>query len=78
MTKVLILTHRFIYGGIEKLLLDVFTKKHSPSIQYDLLTLISEKDDALIERLKTYGVQYYSLELDKYSPLKRQFVHFLY
>ena len=76
MTKVLILTHRFIYGGIEKLLLDVFTKKHSPSIQYDLLTLISEKDDALIERLKTYGVQYYSLELDKYSPLKRQFVHY--
>ena len=76
MTRVLMITNRFIFGGIEKLLLDVFENKNNPEIKYDLLTLTSEKDEELIELIKQYDVSYNSLSLDKYNMLKRQFYHY--
>lgn len=74
--KVLMITNRFIYGGIEKLLLDVFEHKSCSDIQYDLLSLISEKDDELIRRIEDAGVGYYSLELDKHNTFERQIYHY--
>lgn len=76
MTKVLMITNRFIFGGIEKLLLDVFENRSNPDIHYDLLTLITEKDDALIDRVKAAGVRYFCLELDKHGTLERQPFHY--
>lgn len=70
------ITYRFIFGGIEKLLLNIFENKSNPSIHYDLLTLIAETDNELIEKIKSLGVGYYSLELDKHSTLERQFYHY--
>ena len=76
MTRVLMITNRFIFGGIEKLLLDVFENRMNPEIHYDLLALITEKNDELIDRVKAAGVNYYCLELDKHSVLERQLHHY--
>ena len=76
MTKVLMITNRFIFGGIEKLLLNIFENKSNPSIHYDLLTLVAETDKELIEKIQSLGVGYYSLELDKHRTLERQFYHY--
>ena len=70
------ITNRFIFGGIEKLLLDVFENKKNLSIHYDLLTLISEKNDALIKKISLLGVGYYTLGLENYSSINRQLYHY--
>ena len=76
MTRVLMITNRFIFGGIEKLLLDVFENRKDPDLQYDLLMLTTEKDPALIDRVKAAGVNCHSLELDRYGSLERQWHHY--
>ncbi len=76
MTKVLMITHRFIFGGIEKLLLDMFENRNNHDIHYDLLTLITEKDTKLIKKVLALGVGYYCLELDKHNTLERQVHHY--
>lgn len=76
MTNVLIITYRFIFGGIEKLLLDVFEHNEDPDIRFDLLTLSSEKDEELIDRIHHRGIGYYSLDLDKHGKVERQFYHY--
>lgn len=70
------ITNRFIYGGIEKFLLEVFKNKSNPNIQYDLLTLTSEKDEALLKSVKNCNVGCYCLELDKHHFLERQIYHY--
>lgn len=70
------ITNRFIYGGIEKLIFDIFEHKNDPNIHYDLLTLITEKDDMLVKKITALGVGYYCLKLDKYNVFKRQIYHY--
>ncbi len=77
MIKVLMITNRFIVGGIEQLLLNIFEYSNNPNIHYDLLTLVSEKDEELIKKVVSCGVGYYSLDLDThYSYFKRQLYHY--
>ena len=76
MIKVLVITNRFIYGGIEQFLLNLFENRKCPDIQFDLLTLISMRDEALIEKVNACGVNCRSLELEKYTKMKRQIYHY--
>ncbi len=76
MIKVLIITNRFIYGGIEQLLLNLFEHYNNSEICFDLLTLVSEKDEKLVEKAESFGVRYRSLELEKNSKIQRQFYHY--
>ena len=70
--NVLIITNRFIYGGIENLLLNFFYHKKNNNIHYDVLALTAEHDEELIRQLKEMNIGYYTFNLDKYKckPIK--------
>ena len=76
MIKVLVITNRFIYGGIEQFLINMFEKGIRQDIQFDLLALTSEKNEELVNKLQACGIPYRTLALEKYSKLKRQFFHY--
>lgn len=76
MIKVLVITNRFIYGGIEQFLINMFEKGIRQDIQFDLLALTSEKNEELVNKLQACGIPYRTLALEKYSKLKRQFLHY--
>ena len=64
--KVLMITPRFIYGGIEKLLLDYFENRKDVKIQYDVLIYTGVCDKELKQHLENLEINMYSLHSDKY------------
>ena len=74
--RVLMVTRRFIYGGIEKLLLDIFENSDRSIFQYDVLALNSEADESLLYKLKSLNVNYQTLSLDKCNKSERRKKHY--
>lgn len=65
--KVLMITPRFIYGGIEKLLLDFFKNVKDSDIQYDVLIYTGVYDEKLRQQLDDLNIHLYSLHSDKFQ-----------
>ncbi len=57
MLQVLMVTPRFIKGGIEKLLLDIFENYNSDEIQYSIFVCCGECDDDYLNCLNRLGIK---------------------
>lgn len=65
--KVLMVTPRFIYGGIEKLLIDFFENVTDSNIKYDVLIYTGVYNENLRQQLVNLKVCLYSLHSDKFQ-----------
>ena len=72
MADILLVTPRFISGGIENFIINVIKNKKNREINYALLLYQNEFNNEYVAELKKYGIKIYCANSDKYKGIVRK------